>query len=310
MLLVPVVAVTVLGVGGQKSWWNNSVLTATAELKQRPAKSGLCGGFQGPMSTRDLSQCTWGADRPGRPIYLMGDSNAGQFTEALIDASDRLDRPLVVATRGGCPLVDARVRTVGTQGVAAKGCQAWFDDAVVWLQHQEAGTVVVASAGEVVTDDSLEVQRSEHVWSAHAAEKERLWREGAATGTEAVEAAGHKTIVVAPVPHLPGEGRPWWHPAECANAPWFRNTPESCDRSISVDEYRTSQRADREAAKESADAVGGEFLDPQDELCRAGRCSAFREGHWWYRDGLHISPYGSHQLSAAFVRTLKAADVP
>ena len=60
ILLVPALAVTILGVGGQKSWWNDSVRESTAELKPRPARSGLCGGFQGPMSTRDVSQCTWG----------------------------------------------------------------------------------------------------------------------------------------------------------------------------------------------------------------------------------------------------------
>lgn len=307
MLLVPAVAAGVLGVGGQTSWRNTAVSESTAELKPRPAKSGLCGGFQGPMSTRDVSQCTWGADRPGPPIYLMGDSNAGQFTEALVAASEELDRPLIVATRGGCPFVDARTRAAGSVGLDAQECHAWFDDAKTWLEDQEPGTVVLAAAGEAVTDDAIELQDSSGDWISEEAAKEKAWRAGALASVEAVKSAGHSTLVVGPIPHLTGEGRPWWHPAECANVHWFQRDPEACDRSVSVPEYRSSQAVDRSVARASAQSVDGVYLDLEDELCTNGHCSAFRDGHWWYRDGLHISTYGSAQLADPFVRALESA---
>ena len=238
----------------------------------------------------------------------MGDSNAGQFTEALISAAEELDRPLVVATRGGCPFADVRVRTIDTEGLAAKGCKAWYEDAKEWLGDQDAGTAVVASAGEAITDESLEVQGSGEGWSDDTYVKERIWRDGSLAGAESIDAAGHQIVVVAPVPHLPGEGRPWWHPAECSNVPLFQGKPKECDRSVAVEEYRSAQSADRAAARDSAAAVDGVFLDVQGELCDDGTCSAFREGHWWYRDGLHISTYASEQLAESFVNALKEAD--
>lgn len=137
--------------------------------------------------------------------------------------------------------------------------------------------------------------------------RSKVWRAGARAGTKAVESAGHSTVVVAPIPHLPGNGRPWWHPAECANVHWFQGDPGACDQSISVAEYRLSQESDIGAARASAESVDGVYLDLQDELCTDSHCSAFRNGHWWYRDGLHISTYGSAQLADPFVRTLESA---
>ncbi|MGN7246442.1 acyltransferase family protein [Janibacter anophelis] len=307
LLVVPALVVCVLGVGGQKAWWNSSVRTSTAELTPRPAKSGACGGFQGPMSTRDISQCTWGADRPGRPIYLMGDSNAGQFTEALIGASERLGRPLVVATRGGCPMVDVETRVKGSAGLPAQGCRAWFNDAKTWLADQEPGTVVIAGAGEAITDRSLEVRGQQGLWSSDEATKSDLWRQGSRAASKAVDAAGHDVVVVAPIPHLEGSGRPWWHPAECSNAHWFQGDPKACNREVPRSTYLAAQAQDRTAAREAAEVVDGTYLDLQDMLCDNGMCSAFRDGHWWYRDGLHISTYGSERLVEPFEGALDQA---
>lgn len=136
MVLVAALAAGVLGLGGQKSWWSESVVASTAELKPNPEKANLCGGFQGPMSTRDVSQCTWGGRPTGDPIYLMGDSNAGQFTEALVAAPEELDRPLVVATRGGCPVVDAPTRMGEAASSASQECADWLVDAKAWLKCQ------------------------------------------------------------------------------------------------------------------------------------------------------------------------------
>lgn len=154
MLLVPAMAVAALGVGGQRSWANEAVRDSTAELKPRSPMSGACGGYQAPLSTRDMSKCTDGVNRAGPPIYLMGDSNAGHLTDGLMSAAKELDRPLVVATRGGCPFIDARTRAAGSVGLDAQKCHAWFDDAKTWLEDQEPGTVVLAAAGEAITGSS------------------------------------------------------------------------------------------------------------------------------------------------------------
>lgn len=304
VVLVPALVAGALGLGGQKSWWSESVVASTAELKPNPEKSNVCGGFQGPMSTRDVSQCTWGADRPGDPLYLMGDSNAGQFTEALVAASEELDRPLVVATRGGCPVVDAQTRVGETISPASQECSDWLADAKSWLKEQESGTVVLAAASESIDDESVAVRAPDGRWVDGLDAKERLWKEGSVSGALAVKDAGHQVVVVSPVPHLPGEGRPWWHPAECATVSWFQNDPAACNRDVSTEEYRSEQANGLEAAAESAHAADGVLIDLEEELCPDGSCSAYRDGHWWYRDGLHISTYGSTQLADEFVRGL------
>lgn len=306
-LVVPVALVVLLGLGGQSAWWSSNVQASAAELNPRPAKSGQCGGFQGKLSTRDMAACTWGADRSGPPIYLVGDSNAGQFTEALIASAEKLERPLVVAVRGGCPLVDGEWRSVGTAGTSAVECKAWADDAKNWLAGQPQGTVVHAAAAEVVADDEMEMRTASGTWTTSKATKTMLWRNGSIAGAKSIRDTGHSVVVVAPIPHLPSEDRPWWHSAECGNLHWFRGQPDRCNTSVTKGEYETRQRSDRAAAAASARAADGHLLDLKDQLCVEGTCDAYREGHWWYRDGLHLSTYGSEQLSGTFDEALKTA---
>lgn len=123
---------------------------------------------------------------------------------------------------------------------------------------------------------------------------------GLGVGSSRGEAGGSPGCGRVPVPHLRGEGRPWWHPAECATVKWFQNDPAACNRHISTEEYRSEQANGIEAAAESASAADGVLIDLEENLCPAGSCSAYRDGHWWYRDGLHISTYGSMQLTAEY----------
>lgn len=305
-LVLPAIAAVALGIGGQTSWGNQNLHENSQQLVQRPAQNNICGGYSGLISLRDMSACTWGAERSGRPIYLLGDSNAQQFTEALISAGADLGRPVIVASRGGCPLIETSHRVVGTVGTTAIQCRAWVRDAKRWLEGQEPGTVIMGAAGEAVTDDSIELRGRDGVWTSDRDSKAKIWRESSISGARSVSATGHDVVVIAPVPHLPGQDRPWWHPVECANIHWFMGEAERCSRDVTRGEYIKEQGIDRESAEASARAVDGNFLDLTEELCPADRCGAYRDGRWWYRDGLHLSTHGSEQLAGAFVRVLES----
>jgi hypothetical protein len=40
------------------------------------------------------TNCLWNADAGGAPIYVLGDSNAEQFSEGLINAAESVGRPI------------------------------------------------------------------------------------------------------------------------------------------------------------------------------------------------------------------------
>ena len=53
--------------------------------------------------------CTWGPDDAAHSVVLLGDSNAGHFSEALIGAAQADGARLQIATLPGCPAIDALV---------------------------------------------------------------------------------------------------------------------------------------------------------------------------------------------------------
>jgi len=58
-----------------------------------------------PLLKRQLSNCTIYGSISKNPIYLIGDSNADQFSEALIQVSQRIHHRLIIATISGCPFI-------------------------------------------------------------------------------------------------------------------------------------------------------------------------------------------------------------
>ncbi|OLT28515.1 hypothetical protein BJF82_03265 [Kytococcus sp. CUA-901] len=311
-LRVPAVSVVaggatcaVLLFGALSSWGLSSLKTTSAKLVQRPARQDLCLNTT-PVTDRDMSQCTWGADRPGKPIYLVGDSNAQMYTEGLIDASSELDRPLIVAATGGCPVVRVPHEVPGNPAGQAI-CERYAESAKSWLEQQPPGDVVMASSGEWFEMDTLHMLDDRGHTAVTPEEKEPIRSESLKGTITAFRAAGHEVNLGETSPHLKGKTLRWWNPVECSNWTLLRDpdgcgteTPLTAERARLAPVYRSEQ-----AALAGTEAT---YVKVADELYADGRCAARRDGVWVYRDGLHISPQGSAMLNQVFERALKVED--
>jgi peptidoglycan/LPS O-acetylase OafA/YrhL len=163
-ILAPALACFALLLGATRSWGSASVSDASRQLLARPIGYSTCLN-DNPISTRDISTCTWGADRSGSPIYLIGDSNAQHLTEALIGAAKMEGRPLTVATMGGCALADVRVRTKANPA-QEQACANFVADGLMWLGNQRPGIVVLAAAGESIEDPDVAYRASGDQWAS------------------------------------------------------------------------------------------------------------------------------------------------
>lgn len=288
-----------LGGGALFHWGNKNVAEASTQLLERPIGYNECLSTI-PISERDMRPCTW--EGTGRPIYLVGDSNAQQFTEALISSSETLNRPLTVATWGGCPFFDVGRRDADDP---AKGeeCRVYAEDGERWIESQPAGTVVIASSSEMITSDQITFTVNGSTVTTQE-EKARVWSEALADRVRSLEAAGHEVQIVKTMPHFPGETREWWHPVECQNVDLLRD-PAGCSVSLPLADVQVRMKYIWGAEDAAIASSGAAWLDLTPDACPNGVCDTYRAGMWIYRDGLHISPRFSATLADRFVALVR-----
>ncbi|WP_407358494.1 acyltransferase [Microbacterium sp. LTA6] len=303
---MPAVAVSVallaagsMFVGAQSNWGNKNVEAAADQLLERPTGYSQCLSTT-PVAQRDLSPCTWEGE--GKPIYLVGDSNAQQFTEALISASETLDRPLIIATWGGCPFFDVGRVDLNDPNKGAE-CSAYAAGGEEWLAQQPAGTVIMAAAGEMITDSGIVFRSGEGILDDPAS-KAAQWGEAMAARIADLEVAGHEVLVVPTLPHFVGISRAWWHPVQCQNADLFAD-PSLCSARVSTSDMQESMAAISKGDRYGITTSGAEEIDLTGQVCESGWCETYRDGTWLYRDGLHISPTYSEEIAGVFVDALR-----
>ena len=82
-------------------------------------------------------KCLWYEDANNFPIYLIGDSNADHFSEAVIEAGNRLNSPVRVFTKNGCSFV-GRYRSM-EDSLALQKCNNYIDQTMSFLRESPPG---------------------------------------------------------------------------------------------------------------------------------------------------------------------------
>jgi peptidoglycan/LPS O-acetylase OafA/YrhL len=247
------------------------------------------------------TDCTWSVDQPRGTIYLVGDSNAEQFSDPVAQVANGLGYDLTVVVDGGCPFGDV-VRKVTQKVFGGPACHRFVMDSVRDLADNPPALVIVASSSSTYVNGDRELRdpRTGEV-AATTEAAAQLWEDGLTTVLSQLHDAGIPTLVIHPVPHLVG-----W---DAANCPTIRIFDHSCGASISRDLIEQQQQPAREAENRAIARVPGvASADFTDDICSTQECSMFRDGTWFYRDGKHLSIDGSFTLTDRF-RELIAAEL-
>ena len=303
--IVPVVAwITVGAIAGAER--RSGAIAAFAEQVRPHADRERGCDNRTPLGERDLPECTWSVEGAKGEAVLVGDSNAGHFTEPVVAAGNALGWDVTVATSHGCPFLDLFRRTSLDPTFDTQPCHDQVQQTVAELVDRRPAVVVIAMSSVEYIEPSSEHLRSpdEPSEASTPAAKAALWERGLVQVLEPLEQAGIPVLVVHPVPQFAevlGDG---WSAETCPAGQIWLGMQCGIERSrADVDR----ERARAVAAEERAVAeVGGATatLDLADDLCPEGRCSTDRGGVQIYRDATHLSVPGAAGLTDRFERAL------
>lgn len=254
-----------------------------------------------PLDERPQDSCLWTVDDPQGEILLVGDSNAGQFTEAVLASAEELRMNVRVATFSSCPMIDLRLFLDGDEN---HNCHKFVHGALDWIRASPPSLVIVANASDGYIEQprfSL-TQGASGAPTDDAAAKATVWELAFTETLRLIGDSGAATLVVHPIPKLRVE----WNPREVAPLRLLLDADgfaASIGRTDAAD-----QRSRATVAEVSAAAgAGGATVDVFDALCPADECRTYQGGEWVYRDHAHITVGAAAGLAPVITEAISAA---
>jgi peptidoglycan/LPS O-acetylase OafA/YrhL len=255
-----------------------------------------------PLGARSGGRCTWAAPEGRGRVVLVGDSNAGHFTEPFVRAAAELGYTATVATFSSCPFAPIRLREDGALSDMGR-CRTFVDDTVRTLEARKPSLVVIASRTDkylglssymFAAEDTATSARS--LVDAPAA-KAAVYARGLASALRALNASGVPVVLVHPVPHLT------YDPSRCAAVDVLRSTCGATEPLSAVRRDLALATSTENAAASAGPLTTTADLEPL--LCPRGRCSTVRDGVQLYRDDYHLSIDGAEALAPWFAALIR-----
>jgi len=250
-----------------------------------------------PMGMRTGLDCRWETPNPRGVAVLVGDSNAGQFTEGFVLAANSIELDADIATQSSCPFVDLRLQTWSKENTT---CAYFVAKTMAHLISIKPEVVVIASANDGYIKQPYFSFRSPDgkISYVTSEEKAQAIEDGLAHVIRILRGAKIRVVIVHTIPKFEK-----WEPIAMAPiriigpSHWMTAT---IAKSTALGARQTAFGAEKRAADES----GAATLDFFNELCPTDHCSTRANGIWIYRDYGHISVEKSRQLSATFAQAL------
>ena len=243
--------------------------------------------------------CRWHTGSPGAPVYLAGDSQGGQYSDALITATATAGRPLEVATRNGCPVLTGHLRRIGWERALRDGCRTYQRETLRYLGAARPGAVYLAMTDVYFHDPRYVYGPDRAGATADPARKVAGLGRDLTTVVSRLRAAGHTVVLVLPSPRwLPV--RPWL--SDYCDAPAIE--AGRCRLEMTVEQARRTVGATHRLMRDAAQRAGARVLDVWGTVCPGGRCSTDGPGYVRYRDALHLSVPQSLALAPVFAQAM------
>ncbi len=249
-----------------------------------------------PLGRRRAGTCSWRVAGSRGEAVLIGDSNAGHFTEPFVRAVRRLHMNATVATLGSCPFVDLLV--VGGH-IGERDCRSFDTGSLAELARRRPRLVVIAARTDrYVEGSNFGLAQPGGGLSYSPQQKAALWRKGLATVLRRLTRAGVPVVVVHPVPTFA------INPGDCAVVRVLIGRCTAVRPRAAVDrQLRRSVEAETAAIASVSGASAASF---ERVFCSTETCSSTRAGQGLYRDGTHLSVVGALLLTDRFTRLVAA----
>jgi len=307
-LLVPVGFAGVLATAAQNGYWSPRIASMQDTQRSHAGFAAGCMSYE-PITVASESNCEWNGAAAGEPIYLIGDSIAEHYSEALIGAATALDRPLYMVTAPGCPAYPVVLEIPIVSGLfdaTENGlCDPYIDGTLSWLDDKTPGLVIMGANDVNWWAPSALVDPAEQMGEktdAVIAESRRALVDGISTSVTRLQSAGHE-VAIAKAPPSYRFPEPSWLPGTCTVGVIL---VDACGASASVEAMDLLQSGTRDAIDEVAAASGSSVLDVRDFFCPDEVCVTSLGDTQLYRDDIHLSVQGSTLLVPWFTDFIAA----
>lgn len=257
-------------------FWNKTILEGQSAIlaDHAPAKQNWSCAL-GSLTLEKVTDCTWNANASGAPIYLVGDSQAGQLAEALIETGKQLDRPVIISTAAGCGFFYSPDQ--------AETCRDFVNRSLEILQNVESGDVVIAFA-----------YGSQGIESLNSASTEQLYLE---------ISLRHKRVSLALGVPMYRQAYDF-NPLRCS---LNRVSNGNCYGEMPKAIFEVQSSKQREFAAQLASALDNfSIIDLSSNFCSDELCATKTEfTEFAYKDTSHISVKASIGLANQFLNKLK-----
>ena len=268
---------------------------------------------RGPWGDGMLDACWIGKYSSGNPIYLVGDSNAHQFTESIIGVAKNLNRPAWISVTTSCPFVENIqldveyvspyfLETIGSSEFSH--CKDYVGSVEKYLSGSRPGLVVISTLDQYWWDAAITASVGGTPSSNSFNSKAQIYRNGLLTTVNNLKAMGHQVLLVQSIPTYRNP-LPIWDPTLCT---YFQIVSEGCKGEIGLEKIEELQSLSRQAVNQTASLTGAKVLDLRDYFCNETVCSTIKDGKWLYKDAAHLSTEAATDLIPEFTEAIKAAN--
>lgn len=279
----PIVLSVTLWQASEHAFWQPDVKAFQSAVFAQP---NGCSRFA-PLSADNADECTWNEEGGERPVYLLGDSNAGHFVDAVTEAGRRLDRPVVVTTTNACPFLDVSLDRLDKAADWDGACRDFVQGTLKYLTSDaERGTVIVSNVDTYWDEGGYAIGATPDAISVEPANKLIALHDGLTRTVETLHHAGHEVLLVQTIPRWAGEDT--WATAGCTVA---RIRDDGCEQFMPIERAIGRQGAVRVVVTDVAAETGTAVFDPWPVLCPTPVCSTNHPDGFprYYRDGIHVS---------------------
>ena len=295
-LLPPVCLSLLILFAASNGYWLETIAKYQQGRRFHEDMTSKCWGSMPDLRYLSWGNCTWNPEARGDPIYLLGDSNAGHFSEAVIGVGQALGRPVTIYTVHGCPFMD--VSDYVDLKATSDPCPSYVGRTLEWLAQQPPGLVILSSTSSPNTPPQYYVGDSEP-WSTNHASEEYL-RSILTKTVQELQSDGNAVLMVQPVPHFSKA------PYELAydRCSLLHIVRSTCNQEVPVDFIDRAQGNLRSSISATAAMTGSSTLDLRSYFCPDRICVTQRNGLILYADEQHISVDTSRDLEGQFEKAV------
>ena len=301
-LTVPVVAVSLgLLVATHLGFGSPTIRNLQdAALIQHAGERAGCDRIE-PLSTRTALKCTWNSPAPGANVYLVGDSHADHYSEAVIGAAEMLNRPVVISTLSNCPFLTGFFARLEADWSVNSRCRAHTRDSLAYLTSQPSGTVIISNTDQMWISVKTALGVDENTARQARSEQREVLEVLLTETVRTLQSAQHDVVLVQDIPMRPGKYA--FQPATCSVRDLLRG-PHTCGADMPLAVVEPQQQPVRDVLAAVARATGARIIDPVPHMCPDGTCQIVSDGLVRMRDPGHISNAQSEALSETFTRAI------